>query len=110
MEFIDYLKDWYPKRLNVKVAIEVIAREEVTRDAPLTLLNADQMARMVMLRLGSKERGKPSPIPVVGNHRAAARCRSVRSLLPGRVSFSRLNVLKHFFNVRRNTQLLSNIL
>jgi len=39
--------------------------------------------------------------PVVGNHRAAARCRSVRSSLPG-LSFSRLNALKHFCNLRSN--------
>ena len=38
---------------------------------------------------------------VVGNNRAAARCRSVRRSLPGRIIFQ-VNVLNHFCNVRSN--------
>jgi len=38
---------------------------------------------------------------VVGNHRAAARCRSVRSSLPGRIIFQ-IKCFETFFNVRSN--------
>jgi len=43
-----------------------------------------------------KKLASPCSKPVVGNHRAAARCRSVRSSLPGRVSFYRLKLWNIF--------------